>query len=184
MAKMTTYISLLRGINVGGQKKIPMNQLVALYDETGFKNIKTYVNSGNVVFDYYSRETNSLAKVIELKIKEKFNLNVPVLIRSIDELEKTIANNPFFNTGDDYNDKLYVTFLSEQPGNAENLKISNILPGSDKFVIIDKEVYLYIPGFYSRTKFSNYFFEKYLKAKATTRNWNTVVALFDLAKRK
>lgn len=179
---MTTFISLLRGINVGGQKIILMNQLAALYEDIGFKNVKTYVNSGNVVFDYDLSETNSLAKVIELKIKEKFNLNVPVLVRSVDEFEKIIAYNPFFKSDNDGKDKLYITFLSAKPNDEENLKISKILSEQDKCIIVGKEVYLYIPGFYSRTKFSNYFFEKQLNIKATTRNWKTVVTLFDLAK--
>ncbi|MDP4181901.1 MAG: DUF1697 domain-containing protein, partial [Bacillota bacterium] len=92
---MYTYISLLRGINVGGNNKIKMDILSKLYEELGFNNIKTYIQSGNVVFDSIIDNSDELAVKIEEKIKSYLSLDIRVIIRAKEDFGKIIDNNPF-----------------------------------------------------------------------------------------
>jgi uncharacterized protein (DUF1697 family) len=182
---MQTFISILRGINVSGQKKILMAELKVLYESLGFKEVKTYIQSGNVIFsleDEKSSTDQELARKIEKAIAEKYNFQVPVLVRTVDEMKNTLAENPFIKENKDIEtDKLHVTFLAEEPvkANLEAIKTLDYLP--DRFIISGKEVFLYIPDKYGETKLSNKFFETKLKVSATTRNWNTVNKLVELA---
>ena len=171
---MANYISMLRGINVSGQKKIKMEALKNLYESLNFKNVKTYIQSGNVLFD--SKGSSSLiTKNIENKIKETFGFDVKVLIRTKDEFKKIIENNPF--KGKEI-DKVYVIFLSEVPLIKPIDEINTIKDKTEEFFINSKEVYLYLPNNYGRTKLNNNFFER--KLNGTTRNLRTVNKLFEM----
>jgi uncharacterized protein (DUF1697 family) len=179
---MQTFISILRGINVSGQKKILMADLKVLYENLKFKDVRTYIQSGNVIFK--SNEPLSdieFEKKIEDQIFKKYDFHVPVIIRSEDEIRKIIAANPFLKEKNIEQKKLHVTFLSNIPDkeNVESIEKMDFSP--DKFMISGKEVYLYVPNGYGETKISNTFFEKKLKVKATTRNWNTVNKLSELS---
>ncbi|HSV10563.1 MAG TPA: DUF1697 domain-containing protein, partial [Hanamia sp.] len=112
---------------------------------------------------------------------KKYDFHVPVIIRSEDEIRKIIAANPFLKEKNIEQKKLHVTFLSNIPDkeNVESIEKMDFSP--DKFMISGKEVYLYVPNGYGETKISNTFFEKKLKVKATTRNWNTVNKLSELS---
>jgi uncharacterized protein (DUF1697 family) len=179
---MQTFISILRGINVSGQKKIRMVDLKKLYESLGFSDVKTYIQSGNVIFKSDSNISDiQFAKKIEKAISEQYLFEVPVIIRTSKELEKIILDNPFMKEKNIDVKKLHTTFLSETPGKekAALIKEADFLP--DRFEIKGKEIYLHIPGSYGETKLSNKFFESKLKVSATTRNWNTVNKLFELA---
>ena len=167
---MTTYISLLRGVNVSGQKKIKMEDLKKAYESLGFKNVRTYIQSGNVVFD----SDNSLLNKIENKLKEVFGFEVKVLIRTKEEFKKIIQNNPFKEK-----DRTYVIFLSEAPKNKPIDEINKSKDKNEEFFINSKEVYLFLPS-YGRTKLNNNFFERKLKLTCTTRNFRTVTKLFEI----
>ena len=122
-----------------------------------------------------------LAKKIENAIFKKYNFEVPVIIRSLEALEKIVTQNPFLKNKDFNTEKLHVTFLSETPlpANVKNIKITDYSP--DKFIVIESEVFLHCPESYGETKLSNNFFEKKLKVSATTRNWKTVNKLLEIA---
>ena len=107
---MHTYISLLRGINVSGQKKILMADLKALYETLGFSDVKTYIQSGNVVFNFEKTEAAKLQQLIFNKIQLKYGFEVSNLILSPSEIEKALLNNPYQHI-----EKPYFTFLSELP---------------------------------------------------------------------
>ena len=173
---MPTYISILRGINVSGQKKILMSDLKALYESLGFKNVVTYIQSGNVIFQFKKETDAKLSQMIEAAISKKYQFDVPVIIRSLEEVEKIIAWNPFLNKKNTVIERLHVTFLAEIPS-----KEKFSFP-PDEFIIAGKEVFLHTPNGYGNTKLSNNFFENKLKVKATTRNWKTVNKLEELAK--
>lgn len=175
---MATYVSMLRGINVGGQKKIKMKDLKELYESLNFKDVKTYIQSGNVVFRYPDSPVLELTEKIENEIKKVFDFHVPVFIRTKDELQDAVKNNPFKELDVD---KLHVTFLSDIPTEKPVKEIDKIKDKSEKFSIILKEIYLFLPHGYGRTKLSNEFFEKNLKVSATTRNWKTLNKLLDIA---
>ncbi|MPQ48255.1 DUF1697 domain-containing protein [Marinifilum sp. N1E240] len=176
---MKRYISLLRGINVGGKRKILMADLKALYTEMGFKNCVSYIQSGNVIFETQEHSNQELAKSIQEAISKKYGFDVPVIVRTKDEWEQSIKANPYAENCDTAS--LHLTFLSEVP-NAELIKVAKDKDFSpDEFQIINHDVFLHIPGKYHQTKISNQFFEKNLKVSATTRNWKTVMKLWELA---
>ncbi len=179
---MITYISILRGINVSGQKRILMSDLKALYGGLNFKDVTTYIQSGNVIFKSDIKATNqALAKKIENAIYEKYNFNVPVIIRSVEEIKNIISSNPFLKIKDTDSEKLHVTFLSDipDPQSSERIKEYNYPP--DEFIMLGKDVFLYCPVSYGDTKLSNKFFEAKLKVSATTRNWRTINKLLEIS---
>lgn len=177
---MPVFLSILRGINVSGQKKILMSDLKQLYEELDFKKVQTFIQSGNVVFE--SKSSTSLAKKIEQNIKQKYEFDVPVIIRTMDEMETTIKNNPFLKTKGIELDKLHVTYLSEPPTVESIKKIKEYNFEPDTFHIIEKEIYIHCPNGYGRTKLTNTFFEKKLNITATTRNWKTSNELLTIMK--
>lgn len=177
---MPVLLSILRGINVSGQKKILMSDLKQLYEGLDFEKVKTFIQSGNVVFE--SKANTTLAKKIEQKIKQKYEFDVPVVIRTLDEMEVIISHNPFLKTKGIELDKLHVTYLSETP-TAENIKkIKEINFEPDAFHITGKDIYIHCPNGYGRTKLTNTFFEKKLSVSATTRNWKTSNELLKMMK--
>jgi uncharacterized protein (DUF1697 family) len=179
---MQTFIAILRGINVSGQKKILMADLKSLFENSGFLEVQTYIQSGNVVFKSPAKLPGlKLAQKIEKAINEKYGFKVPVITRNKEELQKIITTNPFAEQKNIDLKKLHLTFLSNEPEkeNIENIRKTNFSP--DEFVIEGKEIYLHIPESYGLTKLSNTFFEKKLKVTATTRNWNTVNKLWEMA---
>ncbi len=182
---METFISILRGINVSGHRKIPMVDLKSLYEKSGFKDVITYIQSGNVIFKTDKKFTNeSLGKILEKKINEKFNLDVPVIMRQLEEMKNILSINPFLKINNVNIEKLHVTFLDKIPSLSELQKIKEYDYSPDKFIINDKEVFLYCPGGYGKTKLSNNFYENKLKVRATTRNWKTINKLVELASGK
>jgi len=179
---MQTFISILRGINVSGQKKILMADLKKLYESLKFSEVKTYIQSGNVVFESDSKISDiQLARKIEKAISTKYKFEVPVIIRTKEELEKILSQNSFTKEKSIDLKKLHVTFLSETPDREKMEQIKEVDFSPDQFIIKGKEIYLHIPNSYGETKLSNKFFENKLKVSATTRNWNTVNKLLELA---
>ena len=177
---MQNFISILRGINMGGQKKILMSDLKTLYQSLQFKDVETYIQSGNVVFQsdtkYFDIE---IAKNIKKVIDKRYGFPAPVIIRRREELQNIISDNPFLKDENIDTKKLHVTFLSDTPVKSNVESIEDIDFSPDKFFIKGKEIYLHIPISYGETKLSNRFFEKKLKVSATTRNWNTVNKIFE-----
>lgn len=179
---MTTYISILRGINVGSSKRIKMEDLRNLYSRLNMQSVKTYIQSGNVVFNSDNSNSSLLKAKIEEEIRSSFGLDVKVIIRTKHEFKNLIKKCPFKE--EDIN-HIYVTFLPENP--SENLikaiNFDDIKNKTDKIFFNRKEIYIFLPGGYGRTKLNNNYFEKKLGMSATTRNWKTVNKLMDIADR-
>jgi uncharacterized protein (DUF1697 family) len=179
--KPETYIAILRGINVSGQKKINMKELKELLANLEFQAIKTYIQSGNVVFNYDPDKSDKVASEIELAIKNHYGFDVTVLIRTRAELLDCIKANPFNSKPDLDSKQLYATFLSHLP-EAQNIeKVLAFESDADEFILLDKTIFVYCPGGYGTTKLSNNFFENKLKVRATTRNWRTINELSRIA---
>ena len=178
---METYISILRGINVGGHRMIKMDALRQLYTDLGFENVKTYIQSGNVVFQFKQTENKKLADKIEKEITKKFDFDVPVLVKEFDEWKEIVKENPFLKDSSKDVNFLHVTFLSDKPTEENFDKIKSGQYQQDEFQLIDKAIYLYCPNSYSNSKLTNSFFESKLKVTATTRNWKTINELMDIA---
>lgn len=175
---MNTYISMLRGINVSGQKKIRMADLKNLYESLGLAGVETYVQSGNVIFESNETDIQKLRDSIESQIEATFGFSVPVLMRSAEDFRRIIQSHPFKN---EEPTRVLVTFLYEQPDQSKLVDLSHYEDKVDKFAIGEQEIFLFCPGGYGKTKLSNTFLEKKLGVTATTRNWKSVNALYGMA---
>ena len=176
---MTTYIALLRGINVGGNT-LKMDRLRAVCAGLGFSSARTYLQSGNLIFD----ATTSQSKVqlaIEGALSGETRLPVRVLVRSAAELNRVITSNPFAKVDTVDRARLHVTFLSESPTKEALRRLTAVDAGPDEFRAAGSEIYLHCPAGYGRSKLSNNQLERMLSLTATTRNWNTVNALVEMA---
>lgn len=177
---MKTYIALLRGINVSGQKKIKMADLRAQLQALPIQNIQTYIQSGNIVFEGASTANSDLANQIEQNIKQNYGFEVPVLIKSPEDLKNTLENNPFLKDSNKDIKRFYVTFLAEAPAPDLVEKLKEVDYSPEEYVILNDSIYFYSPQGYGRAKMNNNFFEKKLKVSATTRNWRTIHKLLEM----
>jgi uncharacterized protein (DUF1697 family) len=158
-----------------------MTDLKKLYETIGLPNVKTYVQSGNVLFESKQKDGSKLSGLIEAQIMKIFGYKVPVIIRSADDFKRIINNNPFLEKRKEETSKLYVTFLNNPPLPELLKNLDPTFSKTDELVIDEREIFLFCPGGYGNTKLSNNYFERKLKIAATTRNWNTVNALFSIA---
>ncbi|MCK9403428.1 MAG: DUF1697 domain-containing protein [Chitinophagaceae bacterium] len=179
---MTTYISIVRGINVSGQKLIKMDALRKSYENLGFHDVTTYVQSGNVIFAGNDIELNNLEQKISRQIEKDFGFEVPVIVLTIDKLKQVIDNNPFLKDPNKDQTFLHVTFLSSKPEHYDHKTIEDKKQNGEEIFFSDNAVYLYCPNGYGRTKLTNNFLEAKLKVGATTRNWKTTNELLKIAK--
>ncbi len=177
------YISILRGINVSGQKKIKMADLKALYEEQGFESVTTYIQSGNVIFESKGKlNTEGLKKVIEKSIEQKYAFYVPVDIRTNQELEQIVENCPYEEAKEEENGtKVLVTFLQSAPSSQKQELLLEYVKYPERLTIQGSEVYLYCPNGYGKSKLTNTFLEGKLGISATTRNWKSVKKLYELS---
>ena len=175
------YISILRGINVSGQKKIKMADLKSLYESLEFEEVTTYIQSGNVIFSSKLKNKSDIAKSIELALEEKFGFQVPVQIRTVQEISKVISAIPFDDVNLADNDtKVLVTFLSSKPSKSDSDNIQKYVIEPERLIINNTHVYLFCPNGYGKTNLSNSFIEHKLNKSSTTRNWKTVCKLHEL----
>lgn len=169
------YIALLRGINVGGKRKVKMADLQAMCTKIGLQEVQTYIQSGNVIFENAEEDTSVLEKALQEQIMATFGFEVPVMVMTQAYLQEVADNNPFLKLKEDLDTKLlHVTFLAEKPAEDLIQVLREKDYGTDEFEVIKNRVYLYFPNGYGRTKLTNTVFEKKLQVAATTRNWKTV----------
>jgi uncharacterized protein (DUF1697 family) len=171
---LPTYIALLRGVNVGTGRKVPMNELRALFDSLGHTDVRTYIQSGNVVFTAKDAAPARVRSAIEQGITRDFGLDVAVLLRKRTDLAKVLERNPF-------GAEAYITFLDDLPDRKRVAALDPAPYSPDEFVVHGREVFVRCPNGYGRTKINNTFFERKLVTRATTRNWKTVTTLHDWA---
>lgn len=178
---MTTYISILRGINVSGNRIIKMEALRQVYNELGFEQVQSYIQSGNVVFKQKNIDSKKLETIITKAIKDNFLFDVPVLVIPIHEFKTIIENNPYISDPAKNSSFLHITFLDKcpDPKAFDLIKDMNYYP--DEYFIKEKAIYLYCPNGYSNSKLTNSFIEKKLNVSATTRNWKTTNELYKIA---
>jgi uncharacterized protein (DUF1697 family) len=178
---MQKWILLLQGINVGGQKRMPMPEFQSLLMDLGFENARTYIQSGNAVFSCPETSLEVLENLIGEGIQERFGYSIPVFLRTSEDLARVARENPFLKVHKEDPTFLHATFLS---GLLTPEKISSIVHPTgipDKLQTGIEEVFLFCPNGYGRTRLNNGFFERKLKMQVTTRNWNSVVTLLKMA---
>ncbi|WP_405173569.1 DUF1697 domain-containing protein [Paenibacillus sp. FSL H8-0260] len=179
---MTTYIALLRGINVGGNKIIKMLDLKAMFQALGFANVRTYIQSGNVVFESDEGSVSLLSGVIERQIHEVFEFEVSVIIRTLAEMENVIANDPFQLSEPEEFKRWYVTFLPAEPSAEALDKLRTYENGPDKVRFVGREMYILYEVSVSQSSLFKVPFDKILGMPVTARNWNTVNKLVAIGK--
>ena len=177
---MRTYIALLRGINVSGQKKIHMADLKAHLEELGWEGIHTYIQSGNIIFKSTDGNHAQLAQKIKQKLHDKYGFEVPTLVLDSLALRHIINNNPFTRDPESGPDRLYVTFLFSTPRADLARKLYELKKHNEHFIHNDKIIFLYYPEGYGRAVMNNNAFEKALHVEATTRNWKTINKLYEM----
>jgi uncharacterized protein (DUF1697 family) len=178
----STYIAFLRGINVSGQKSIKMDDLRQFFEIMGFLNVKTYIQSGNVLFTTSDKaDKTALANRIEEEVEKEYGFTVSVLIKNSSELKHILENNPFANSPEFSEATQYITMLQDKPDMGQTEQFEKYKSAGEILVFKNSEAYFYCPGGYGRTKLSNTFIESKLKINATTRNLNTMKTLLELA---
>jgi uncharacterized protein (DUF1697 family) len=175
---MTTCIALFRGINVGGKNSLPMKELVSLLEGLGCQSIKTYIQSGNAVFESKEKDASRLSNKIRVEIKKRRGFEPYVLLLGLDEIEKAIAGNPFPETEPK---SLHIGFLASAPANPDLKALEGLKKKSERFFLKDKVFYLYAPEGVGRSKLAASA-EKSLGVSMTDRNWRTVCKIRDMVK--
>jgi uncharacterized protein (DUF1697 family) len=177
---MSICISLFRGINVGGKNSLPMKELVGILEELGCQNVKTYIQSGNVVFKTNERNISGLSDRLSAEINKRRGFAPSVLVLRIKELEKIVANNPFPEVHDDPQ-TLHVGFLAAVPKKPDLKKLENLREKNERFQLINNAFYLHAPDGIGRSKLAANS-ERLLGVSMTDRNWRTVGKILEMAK--
>jgi uncharacterized protein (DUF1697 family) len=177
------YVALMRGINVGGKNMLPMKDLAAMFVAEGCTAVSTYIQSGNVLFSATPKVLVGLSGKITGRIAKKFGYQIPVVIRSADELARAIRTHPFLKNGADEK-MVHLAFLSDVPSVEAIAGLdANRSPG-DSFHVQDREIYLHLPNGAGKTKLTNAYFDSKLKTISTMRNWATVLKILAMMEGK
>jgi uncharacterized protein (DUF1697 family) len=176
---MTKYVAFLRGINVGGRTSIKMERLREVFLTLGFENVKTYIQSGNVIFESNEGDECKLTAIIEEAVEKEF-FRTNVMVRSLNEIKDAIENNPFAD--EEFSDKLFhVIFLSEKLSaeKAEMLLSKN--NENEKFAARNREIYCLLrDGGAANSLLGKKYIDNKLKTPSTARNWRTVNKILEL----
>ena len=172
-----THVALLRGINVGGKAKLPMKELAAIFAAVGARDVQTYIQSGNVVFE--SDAAEPLVEAVTKQIAAVYGYPGRIVLRSGAELRKAYKVNPFEKAGAPA-ETLHVYFLADMPASAAVKLLDPEHSPGDSFAVVGREIYLRMPRGMARTKLTNAYFDAKLKTVSTARNWNTVGKLVEM----
>jgi uncharacterized protein (DUF1697 family) len=177
---MPVYVSLLRGINVGGNKLIKMDRLKALCERLGFESPKTLLNSGNVVFATDERIRKKLTATLEDAIEQEIGFRPTVVIRSAAELQKVVERNPFPKMAKADPGHLVWMAFAAKPDTAAKARLAAVCSGPEEIEIAGEDAYITYPNGIGRSKLTNALLEKHFGVAGTARNWNTATKLLEL----
>jgi uncharacterized protein (DUF1697 family) len=177
---MTTYVALLRSVNVAGHGRLAMPELQEAFRALGYEDVSTYIQTGNVLFRTSRRSATKLETEIEHQLEATFDTTPKVIVRTAAELDRTVATSPYPARGADPS-RHHVTFLAIAPTRERLDAFRQPDSGRDELAIIGREVYVHTPDGYARTKLTGTYLERHLGVSSTTRNWNTVTKLSALA---
>ena len=179
MDRPNRYVALLRGINVGGKNRLAMADLAAICRAAGCQDVVTYIQSGNVVFTADPEVAATLAGVVTARIAADFGLRVPVILRSIAEVESVVESNPLIAGGLPV-DLLHVMFLADQPTPDRLSLLDPERSPLDTYRLVGREVYLHLPNGVAGSKLTNAYVDSKLGTISTSRNWRTVIKLREM----
>ncbi len=170
------YVALIRGINVGGNRMLPMKDLVAMLVEAGCRDVKHYIQSGNVVFRAAAATAMRLPAALPTAIERRFGFAPVVMVRSSAELRAAMEANPFLKDGADEN-AVHLAFLSDAPKAESVAALDLAFAAPEDARVLGSEMYFFYPDGLGRAKLSYVMLEKKLAVSSTTRNWRTVQKL-------
>ncbi len=177
---MQQFISFLRGVNMTGHNSIKMDELALLYKSLAFRDVQTFIQSGNVIFKSDGSEEDVREK-IEKGISSRFGYDIAAMIRTVDELGMLFLSNPYLNE-DDFNPaKMAVVFLHEKVTDIQASKVSTLSYPPDKFQLGEREIFIYCPNGFGKTRLYTNFFENKMGVSGTARNWKTISSIYDIA---
>jgi len=182
MPERNTFVALLRGVNVGGKALVPMADLRAVLSALGLEDVRTYIQSGNVVFSTSGDDEALLGSRIERAIAGAFDVAPAVLLRRPAELDRIAWSNPYLGAGTDTS-RLHVVFLDRRPEPSAAAELDPTRSPPDSLTLDGREIYLHLPGGAGRSKLTLDYFERVLGVRATQRNWNTLLKLLELSQR-
>jgi uncharacterized protein (DUF1697 family) len=175
----TTYLALLRGINLGPKNKIAMPDLAEVFSEAGCSDVRTYIQSGNVIFTASSDLSARLPDVITAQIQKRFGHKVPVMLRTLGEMRAVTRSNPFLKEGVT-EDILHVMFLADLPKPSAVKSLDPDRSPPNRFIVRGKEVYLLFPDGFARNKLTSSYFDSKLGTIGSVRTWRTAIKLLEL----
>ncbi len=175
-----TFVALLRGINVGGHNKLPMKQLTAIVEGVGGLSVRTYIQSGNIVFEATGDLESRPAEAITKAILADTGIEAPVIVRTVEELREIVDANPYLRAGIEPQ-QLHLGFLADVPKPEDVAELDPKRSPSDAFTVLGSAIYLHLPNGVARTKLTNAYFDSRLKTTSTFRNWRTTLKLLELA---
>jgi uncharacterized protein (DUF1697 family) len=173
------HVALMRGINLAGKNSLPMKELVAIFEAAGCKDVRTYIQSGNVIYRVAASKTAKLPALVAEAILEHHGLKVPVVTRTAAELAAAAKANPFLKKGADEK-SLHVVFLADQPEKARVAALDAQRSPPDCFVPKGRELYLSCPNGIGNSKLTTAYFDSKLATTSTIRNWRTVLKLVEM----
>ncbi len=174
--KHSVYVALLRGVNVVGKNKLPMKDLAQMFAKAGCSEVKTYIQSGNVIFAAAPESCEFLVESVAKQIEKKFGHRPAITLRTPQELAKILRTNPFLEEGVDEKALAVVFLLGKPHPDAVATLDPNRSPG-DRFAVIGREIYLHLPNGFAETKLTGAYFDSRLKVAGTARNWRTTQTL-------
>jgi uncharacterized protein (DUF1697 family) len=178
---MPVLISMLRGVNVGPHKRIKMDALRALYESLKLEEVRTFIQSGNIIFRTKEKNLPALAKKIQAAIEGKFGFRAEVMLRTVDELRQAIATNPFAKRRDVEPGKLLITFLDAEPGADARSTLLRLKDYPEELHLKGRELYIYFPNGAGKTKLPWSSLEKLFKVTGTARNLNSAIKMLAIA---
>jgi len=173
------YAAFLRGINVGGKNKLPMKDLAAMFTAAGCSDVRTYIQSGNVVFRAGASLAARLPAIVSAEIASKFGLAVPLVLRTLPQMIAVVASNPFLKRGA-APEQLHVVFLADTPTADLVTLLDPDRSPPDSFHAAGAEIYLHLPNGAGNSKLTNAYFDSKLRTMGTARNWRTVNTLLEM----
>jgi uncharacterized protein (DUF1697 family) len=173
------YVAMLRGINLGPNRRVPMAELRALLTEAGYEGVRTYVQSGNIVLSSEQKSADLEQEIGEL-ISQRFGFDVPVVVRTRDELAAVVAADPLGEVADNHK-RYQVSFLTDPLSEEMAERVRELAVEPEAVVIGGREVYAWHPAGVARSKLWNGLAGKGLGVTATARNWTTVTTLLEMA---
>jgi uncharacterized protein (DUF1697 family) len=172
-------VAFLRGINLSGHNRVSMKDLAAMFGDAGCDKVQTHIQSGNVIFRASNAAHGRVAKVVSGLIQERLGLQIPVVIRTLEQMTAVAAGNPFL-LGGATEDELYVMFLADKPAKTRAALLDPDRSPGDEFRLLGQEIYLRLPRGMGQSKLTNAYFDSKLATVSTFRNWRTVTKVLEL----